>query len=112
MQQHYKEQYQQHRDLTINVNHPPGNLETSGIPLGISSQQITKQPSLVKAVSVIGGIGIVAGLGVGIPIGASFSSVQVNQAATKVEQAEKAVFLAEKNEQRLLWEKSEFCKDR
>lgn len=105
-------QYEQRRDLTINVNNPPGNLETSGIPLGISPQQITKQPSLVKAVSVIGGIGIVAGLGVGIPIGASISSIQVNQAATKVEQVEKAVFSAQKNEQRLRWEKSEYCKEK
>jgi hypothetical protein len=105
------QQYEQRRDLTINVNeHPPGNLETSGIPLGISSQQITRQPSLVKAVSVISGIGVVAGLGVGIPIGVSLSSVQVNQAVTKVEQAEKAVFSAQRNEQRLLWEKSEYCR--
>ena len=111
MQQQY-EQYEQRRDLTINVNHPPGNLETSGIPLGISPQQITKQPSLVKAVSVIGGIGVVAGLGVGIPIGASFSSIQVNQAATKVEQAENTAFSAQKNEQRLRWEKSQYCKDK
>ncbi|MEG3875816.1 hypothetical protein QT972_00335 [Microcoleus sp. herbarium7] len=105
-------QYEQRRDLTINVNNPPGNLETSGIPLGISPQQITKQPSLVKAVSVISGIGIVAGLGVGIPIGASINSVQVNQAAIKIEQAEKAVFSAQKNEQRLGWEKSEYCKEK
>jgi hypothetical protein len=103
---------QQRRDLTINVNDlHPGNLETSGIPLGISPQ-ITRQPSLVKAVSVIGGIGVVAGLGVGIPIGASFSSVQINQAASKVEQAENAAFSAQKNEQRLRWEKSEYCKER
>ncbi|TAG98761.1 MAG: hypothetical protein EAZ18_00355 [Oscillatoriales cyanobacterium] len=102
---------QQRRDLIINVNDlHPGNLETSGIPLGISPQQITKQPSLVKAVSVIGGIGIVAGLGVGIPIGASFSSAQVNQATAKLEQADKAVFSAQKIQQRLLWEKSEYCK--
>ena len=106
------QQYEQRRDLTINVNHPPGNLETGGIPLGISPQQITKQPSLVKAVSVIGGIGIVAGLGVGIPIGASINSVQVNQATTKVEQAEKTAFSAQKNEQRLLWQKSEYCKEK
>ena len=110
MQQQYE---QQRRDLTINVNDlHPGNLETSGIPLGITPQQITRQPSLVKAVSVIGGIGLAAGLGVGIPIGASLSSVQVDQAVAKVEQAEKAVFSAQKNEQRLLWEKSEYCKDK
>ena len=107
-----QQQYEQRRDLTINVNHPPGNFETSGIPLGISPQQIIKQPSLIKAVSVIGGIGIVAGLGVGIPIGASINSVQVNQTATKIEQAEKAVFSAQKNEQRLRWEKSEYCKEK
>lgn len=108
MQQHYE----QRRDLTINVNHPPGNLETSGIPLGISPQQITRQPSLVKAVSVIGSIGVVAGLGVGIPIGASFSSDRINQATTKVEQAETIAKSARKNEQRLRWEKSEYCKDK
>ena len=107
-----QQQYEQRRDLTINVNHPPGNLETSGIPLGISPQQITKQPSLVKAVSVIGSIGVVAGLGVGIPVGISFSSIQVNQAATKVEQAENTAFSAQKNEQRLRWEKSQYCKDK
>ena len=107
-----QQQYEQRRDLTINVNHPPGNLETSGIPLGISSQQITKQPSLVKAVSVIGGIGVVAGLGVGIPIGASLSSNQVNQATIKVEQAENVAKSAQKNEQWLRWEKLEYCKDK
>ena len=105
-----QQQYGQRRDLTINVNHPPGNLETSGIPLGISPQQITKQPSLIKAVSVIGGISVVAGLGVGIPIGASFNSIQVNQAAIKVEQAEKTTLSARRNEQRLRWDKSEYCK--
>ena len=104
-----QQQYGQHRDLTINVNQPPGNLETSGIPLGISPQQITKQPSLVKAVSVIGSIGVVAGLGVGIPIGASFSSIQVNQATSRIEKAEKTAFSAQKNEQRLRWEKSQYC---
>lgn len=104
---------QQRRDLTINVNDlHPGNLETSGIPLGITPYQITKQPSLVKTVSVIAGIGVAAGLGVGIPIGASLSSVQVNQVVTKVEQAEKAAFSAQKNEQRLLWEKREYCRDK
>jgi hypothetical protein len=106
------QQYEQRRDLTINVNHPAGNLETSGIPLGISPQQITKQPSLVKVVSVIGGIGIVAGLGVGIPIGASIGTIQVNQAVSKIEQAENAAFSAQKNEKQLRWEKSEYCKNR
>ena len=104
-----QQQYEQRRDLTINVNHPPGNLETSGIPLGISPQQITKQPSLVKAVSVIGSIGVVAGLGVGIPIGVSFSSIQVNQAERRIEKAENTAFSAQKNEQRLRWEKSQYC---
>jgi hypothetical protein len=76
MQQQYE---QQRRDLTINVNDlHSGNLEAGRIPLGITPHQITRQPSLVKAVSVIGGIGVVAGLGVGIPIGASFSLAQVN----------------------------------
>jgi hypothetical protein len=104
---------QQRRDLTINVNDlHPGNLETSGIPLGITPHQITKQPSLVKTVSVIAGIGVVAGLGVGIPIGASLSSVQVNQAVYKVDQAEKTAYFAQKNGQRLLWEKREYCKDK
>ena len=107
-----QQQYEQRRDLTINVNHPLGNLETSGIPLGISPQQITEQPSLVKAVSVIGGIGVVAGLGVGILIGVSFSSIQVNQATSRIEKAENTAFSAQKNEQRLRWEKSQYCKDK
>ena len=104
-----QQQYGQRRDLTINVNHLPGNLETSGIPLGISPQQITKQPSSVKAVSVIGGIGVVAGLGVGILIGVSFNSIQVNQATNRIEKAENIAFSAQKNEQRLRWEKSQYC---
>ena len=104
-----QQQYKQRRDLTINVNHPPGNLETSGIPLGIPPQQITKQPSLIKAVSVIGGIGVVAGLGVGILIGVSFNSIQVNQATSRIEKAENTAFSAQKNEQRLRWEKSQYC---
>ena len=58
---------------------------------------------------MIGVIGVVAGLGVGIPIGASFNSIQVNQAATKVEQAEKTTLSARSNEQRLRWEKSQYC---
>lgn len=107
-----QQQYGQRRDLTINVNHLPGNLETSGIPLGISPQQITKQPSLIEAVFVIGGIGVVAGLGVGIPIGASFNSIQVNQAERRIEKAENTAFSAQKNEQRLRWEKLEYCKDK
>ena len=58
---------------------------------------------------MIGGIGVVAGLGVGIPIGASFSSTQVNQTATKVKQAKNTAFSAQRNEQRLRWEKSQYC---
>lgn len=61
---------------------------------------------------MIGGIGVVAGLGVGIPIGVSFSSIQVNQATSRIEKAENTAFSAQKNEQRLRWEKSEYCKDK